>query len=70
MVKFSTFSAFLAYYHIIHIDFVLLFVSTIAAILGGYIGNYIMHFHLNQKQIKKLIGILLYLIAIKMVLSL
>jgi len=25
-----------------------------------------MHFHLNQKQIKKIIGVLMYLIAIKM----
>ena len=70
IIPFSTFSAFLTYLSIVKIDWILLGGATIAAILGGYIGNYIMHFHLNQKQIKKLIGILLYLIAIKMVLSL
>ncbi len=70
VIPFSTFTAFLTYASMIKIDWLLLGITTIAAILGGYIGNYIMHFHLNQKQIKKLIGVLLYLIAIKMLISL
>jgi len=69
VIPFSTFSAFLTYMSFVKIDWILLSVATIAAIVGGYIGNYIMHFHLNQKQIKKIIGVLLYLIAIKMFLS-
>ncbi|WP_457561954.1 sulfite exporter TauE/SafE family protein [Caminibacter pacificus] len=69
VIPFSTFSAFLTYLSIVKIDWTLLGVATVAAILGGYIGNYIMHFHLNQKQIKKIIGILLYIIAAKMLLS-
>jgi len=70
VIPFSTFSAFLTYLSIVKIDWILLGVATIAAILGGYIGNYIMHFHLNQKQIKKIIGVMLYLIAIKMLIEL
>jgi uncharacterized membrane protein YfcA len=70
VIPFSTFSAFLTYLSIVKIDWTLLGVATIAAILGGYIGNYIMHFHLNQKQIKKIIGVMLYLIAIKMLIGL
>ena len=70
VIPFSTFTAFLTYASMIKIDWLLLGITTIAAILGGYIGNYIMHFHLNQKQIKKIIGVLLYLIAIKMLISL
>jgi len=70
VIPFSTFSAFLTYLSIVKIDWILLGVATIAAILGGYIGNYIMHFHLNQKQIKKIIGVMLYLIAIKMLIGL
>jgi len=66
VIPFSTFSAFLTYMSIVKIDWTLLGVATVAAILGGYIGNYIMHFHLNQKQIKKIIGVMLYIIAIKM----
>ncbi|WP_281951766.1 sulfite exporter TauE/SafE family protein [Nitrosophilus kaiyonis] len=67
VIPFSTFSAFLTYLSFVEIDWLLLFIVTIAAILGGYIGNYIMHFHLNQKHIKKIIGFLLYLIGIKMI---
>jgi uncharacterized membrane protein YfcA len=70
VIPFSTFTAFLTYLHIVKMDWILLLSATIAAILGGYIGNYIMHFHLNQQQIKKIIGILLYLIGIKMLWSL
>ena len=70
VIPFSTFTAFLTYASFIKINWILLGVATIAAILGGLIGNYIMHFHLNQQQIKKIIGILLYLIAIKMLIHL
>jgi len=70
VIPFSTFTAFLTYASFIKIDWILLGVATIGAILGGFIGNYIMHFHLNQQQIKKIIGILLYIIAIKMIVNL
>ena len=70
VIPFSTFTAFLTYLSFIHINWPILISATIAAILGGFAGNYIMHFHLNQKQIKKIIGILMYLIALKMIYSL
>ncbi|WP_457560831.1 sulfite exporter TauE/SafE family protein [Caminibacter sp.] len=70
VIPFSTFTAFLTYLSFLHLDWFLLGVATIAAILGGIIGNYIMHFHLNQQQIKKIIGIIMYIIAAKMVWSL
>ncbi len=66
MVPFSTFSAFLSYSSFVQIDWLLLSVTAIAAILGGFIGNKIMHFKLDSKHIKKIIAILLYLIAFKM----
>jgi len=69
VVPFSTFTAFLTYLSFVKINWIILIIATIAAILGGLIGNYIMHFHLNQKQIKKIIGIILYLIALKMLFS-
>jgi uncharacterized membrane protein YfcA len=65
IIPFSTFSAFLMYVNTIHIDYILLIVTAIAGVLGGYIGNRIMHFKLDSKQIKKIIAILLYLISIK-----
>ncbi len=66
VLPFSTFSAFLSYVSFIKIDWILLFVTAVAAMLGGYIGNAIMHFKLDAKQIKKIIAILLYILAIKM----
>jgi len=66
IIPFSTFSAFLMYANTIHIDCILLGITAIAAVLGGYIGNRIMHFKLDSKQIKKIIAILLYLISIKL----
>ncbi len=70
VIPFSTFSAFLTYMSFINFDWIILSVAAIGAIFGGYIGNYFMHFKLNQHQIKKIIGILLYIIAIKMIWSL
>ena len=67
MVPFSTFSAFLSYNSFVQIDYKLLFIVAIAAIIGGYLGNKIMYFKLDAKQIKKLIAILLYAIAFKIV---
>jgi uncharacterized membrane protein YfcA len=66
IIPFSTFSAFLMYANTIHIDYILLVITAVAALLGGYIGNRIMHFKLDSKQIKKIIAILLYLISIKL----
>ncbi len=66
MIPFSTFSAFLSYISFVKIDWILLAVTAIAAILGGYVGNAVMHFKLEAKQIKKIIALLLYILAFKM----
>ena len=66
IIPFSTFSAFLMYANTIEIDWTLLVVTAVAALLGGFIGNRIMHFKLDSKQIKKIIAILLYLISFKL----
>ena len=66
IIPFSTFTAFLMYASIIKIDYTLLVITSTAAILGGYVGNRIMYFKLDSNQIKKIIAILLYLIAIKL----
>ena len=66
VVPFSAFTSFLSYASFVQIDWVLLSVTTVAAILGGYIGNYMMHFKLSQAQIKKVIAVILYILALKM----
>ena len=69
VIPFSTFFAFLTYLSFVQVDWSILIVALFGAIIGGYVGNYIMHFKLNQHQIKKLIALFLYIIAIKMFIS-
>jgi uncharacterized membrane protein YfcA len=66
VVPFSALGSFFTYASYIKLDWVLLCVVALSAILGGYIGNYMMQFKLEQHQIKKLMAILLYLLAIKL----
>ena len=66
VVPFSTLSSFFTYASYIDIDWILLGVVSVSAIVGGYIGNYMMHFKLEQKDIKKLMAILLYGLALKL----
>ncbi len=69
-IPLSAFTSFLSYASFVQMDWTLLSVATLAAVLGGYIGNYFMHFKLTQAQIKKIIALILYILAIKMLLSL
>ena len=66
VVPFSTLSSFFTYASYIDIDWILLGVVSISAIVGGYVGNYMMHFKLEQKDIKKLMAVLLYGLALKL----
>jgi len=66
VVPFSALSSFFTYASYIPIDWVLLLTVSVSAIAGGYIGNYLMYFRLEQKQIKKLMAIILYLLTLKL----
>ncbi|MEO1928039.1 MAG: sulfite exporter TauE/SafE family protein [Nautiliaceae bacterium] len=70
VIPFSTLTAFLTYLSFVKVNWYILIIAALGAIIGGYVGNYFMHFKLNQSQIKKIIGILLYIIAFKMIFSL
>jgi uncharacterized membrane protein YfcA len=66
VVPFSTLSSFFTYATYIELDWLLLIFISLSAIIGGYIGNYLMHFKLQQHHIKKLMAILLYMLALKL----
>jgi uncharacterized membrane protein YfcA len=66
VVPFSALGSFFTYASYIQLDWLLLLIVSICAIVGGYIGNYIMHFKLEQQHIKKLMAILLYMLAFKL----
>ena len=66
VVPFSALSSFFTYASYVPLDWVLLLVVALSAIVGGYIGNYMMHFKLKQSHIKKVMAGLLYLLAFKL----
>ena len=69
MIPFSTLVAFLFHIFVVKIDIILLIITGVAGVLGGILGNRAMH-KLNPGQMKKFLGIMLGIIAIKMFLSL
>jgi len=66
VVPFSALGSFFTYATYVELDWVLLLCVAVSAIVGGYIGNYLMHFKLEQKQIKKLMALILYALALKL----
>ena len=67
VIPFSSLGAFFTYLNFVNMDWVLLAVVSVAALLGGLIGNRIMHFRLSEAQVKQLIAIVLYLLATKLI---
>ncbi|MDZ7819170.1 MAG: TSUP family transporter [Aliarcobacter sp.] len=53
IIPFSTTSAFLMYAYLIPIDWILLGVVALGALIGGLLGNYIMIFKISSEQTKK-----------------
>lgn len=66
VVPFSALGSFFTYATYVDIDYILLTVVAVCAIIGGYVGNYMMHFKLEQAHIKKLMAFLLYGLAVKL----
>lgn len=67
VVFFSSLSGFITYWGMGALDWRLLGVVSASAIAGGWIGTHLMHFKMSSEQVKKVIGVILYLIALKMV---
>ncbi|WP_372840866.1 sulfite exporter TauE/SafE family protein [Phaeovulum sp.] len=67
VIPFSTAGAFLTYLSFTQMNWPLLAVVAVAAILGGYLGATILHRGLNEAQVKKLIALLLLALAGKMI---
>jgi uncharacterized membrane protein YfcA len=66
VVPFSALGSFFTYASYVPLDWTLLLCVSLSAVIGGYIGNYFMHFKLKQEHIKKLMAVILYLIALKL----
>ena len=70
VIPFSSAGAFVTYLTFTSMNWLLLAVVAAAAIVGGYLGGRIMHNRLEAAQVKKLIAVLLLLLAAKMLWSL
>jgi len=58
--------SFFTYATYVSLDWTLLFIVALSAIVGGYIGNYMMYFKLKQQDIKKVMALVLYILAFKL----
>ncbi len=65
VIPFSSLVAFTSYATVIDIDYLLLLVVGLGAYIGGIVGNYILYFKVSSKTIKKILGIVLYLLSFK-----
>lgn len=67
VIPFSSAGAFLTYLSFTRMNWPLLAIVALAAILGGYLGERIMHNRMDAAHVKKLISVLLLLMAAKMI---
>ncbi|AEK72740.1 putative permease [Thermococcus sp. 4557] len=65
IVFFSSLSGFLTYWGMGTLDWELLLWVSIPAIAGGWLGTHLMHFKMSSSQVKRMIGVIMYLIALK-----
>jgi len=66
VVPFSALGSFFTYASYVSLDWVLLLCVALSAIVGGYIGNYMMYFKLRQEYIKKVMALILYALSLKL----
>jgi len=67
IVIFSSLSAFLSHVLLGNINLPLLGISAFASIGGGLLGAWLLSFKLKGQQVKIVIGLVLYIVAIKMI---
>jgi uncharacterized membrane protein YfcA len=70
IVVFASLSGFFGHAAIGNINWNLLALSAIGSIVGALVGSWLMHRKLEARQVKKIIGIVFYAIAAKMLWSL
>lgn len=66
IVVFSSLSGFFGHAALGNINWNLLVFSAVGSIAGAIVGSWLMHRKLEAKQVKRVVGIVLYAIAIKM----
>jgi uncharacterized protein len=67
VVVFSSLAGFLGHASLGGQDYVFLAAMAVTASAGALIGSYLMRYKLNSSQLKRVIGVVLYLVALKIV---
>lgn len=69
VVPFSSFSGFLTYWYMGIVDWKLVFITSVAGVAGATLGTIFMQKKLNPKTVKKILAVLLLLMAAKLLLK-
>ncbi len=64
-VVFGSFTSFLAYWKLGGVNWPLLLSAAIPAVFAGYLAGYVTHRYLKPQHVKKILGIIFYILAIK-----
>ena len=69
VVPFSSLTAFITYWKLGSVNWILTVTAAVPAIFAGYIAAYISHKYLKPQHIKKLLGIIFFVLAVKLLLK-
>ena len=64
-VIFSSFTSFLAYWKLGGVDWVVTLSTAIPAVFAGYSAGYVTHRHLTPSQVKKILGLIFYVLGVR-----
>ncbi|MBN2165853.1 MAG: sulfite exporter TauE/SafE family protein [Marinilabiliaceae bacterium] len=68
-VPFSSLSGFLTYWALGSVNWKLLLITSVAGVIGATLGTIFMHKNLNSKTVKKILSIILLLMALKLIID-
>ncbi len=68
-VLFSSFTGFLAYWKLGSVNWEIVLWAAVPAVIAGYLGAFITHRYLKPSHVKKLLGIIFFLLGIKFLLK-
>ncbi len=69
VVPFSSFSAFVTYWIMGHVNWHIMWIASAGGLGGAILGTHVMHNHLNQQTVKKILAVILLGMAVKMILK-
>ncbi len=69
VVPFSSFSGFLTYWSMGVVDWNLIFIASASGVAGATLGTMFMHKKLNPQTVKKILAVILLLMAVKLLLK-